>query len=184
MLLFQQQSLRKISASSAGLDAKDLEWLANKPSMKVGYMDDMLPYSDWNEKDDKMIGLLSTFLTHMKKRYNVEFEPIRYTNYDELSEALQKGQIDAIFPVYGSFWVAEENHLMVTEPLISSYLMVARENVSNENDEMSVIAVTESSSMQPFYAMEYYPDATLLDLLNEADLKMYEDKAKIKGQKR
>lgn len=149
------------SASSAGLSAQDMEWLAGKPVMKVGYTDDTLPYSDWNEKEGKLIGLLSTFLRHMKQRYDVDFEPVKFDSYEEMASALADGEVDTVFPFYGSYWIAEKNQLMVTEPLTSSYLMMVYQKVYNETTP-SIIAVMENSPMHRFYAQEHFPDSETL----------------------
>ena len=44
------------------------------------------------------------------------------------------------FPVYGSYWIAEENDLMVTGELTTSYLMMLYLDTYDENTS-SVIAV-------------------------------------------
>lgn len=148
----------KTAAASAGLDVSDIAWLESKGTIRVGYADNTLPYSDWDEKEGKMIGLLSTFITHMKNRYNATFAPIRYSDYGEMIRALQQGDIDAIFPVYGSFWIAEKNRLMVTGPLTSGYLTMAFQGAYDESTT-SVIALINDSPMQQFYAQEHFPDA-------------------------
>lgn len=114
----------KTSAASAGLEAKDREWLNQKGNIKIGYTTNTLPYSDRNENDQKMIGLLSTFISHMKDRYNVTFEPVKFDSYQAMSQALQNKEIDSMFPIYGSYWIAEENQLLITDDLTSSYLMM------------------------------------------------------------
>lgn len=148
----------KTSSASAGLGVKDKEWLESKGNMKIGYVDNNLPYSDWDKSSNEMIGLLSTFISHMKERYDVEFEPVKFDNYDDMAGALQQGKIDTAFPIYGSYWVAEKNNLMVTEALTSSYLMMVYKDIYDE-ETTSVIAVAKNSPMQKFYAEEHYPNS-------------------------
>lgn len=147
------------SASFAGLSEKDREWLNRKKSMKVGYTDDTLPYSDWNGSE--MIGLLSKFIDHIKQRYDVEFDPVRFESYEEMFQALQQGEVDTIFPIYGSYWVAEENHVMVTGALTSGYLMMIYQDAYDE-DTTSVMAVVKNDPMQQFCVKEHFPDSEMI----------------------
>lgn len=148
----------KTSAASASLDGKDKEWLESKGEIKVGYIDNTLPYSSWNKNNGEVTGLLSKFVSHMKERYNAEFKPVRFSSYKKMAEALSQGEIDTAFPVYGSYWVAEQNDLMVTGDLTSSYLMLVYKD-TYDAEKTSVIAVVEDSSLQQFCVKEHYPDA-------------------------
>ena len=133
-----------------------------------------LPYSDWNENDQKMIGLLSTFISHMKDRYDVTFEPVKFDSYQAMSQALQNKEIDSMFPIYGSYWIAEENQLLITDDLTSSYLMMVYQNVYDDETE-SVIAVVKNDPLQQFSVQEYYSDSktvfydSLEECLNAVD---------------
>ena len=148
----------KTSAASAGLTASDQEWLATKKDIRIGYTDNALPYSGYSKSKKEMIGLLSTFTEHMKDRYDVTFEPVKFDSYFDMSQALQQGSIDAIFPVYGSYWTAEENNLLVTDDLTSSYLMMVYDG-TYDKDKSSIIAVLEDSPLQQFCAQEHFPDS-------------------------
>lgn len=151
----------KTSAASAGLDGHDKEWLASKTDMKIGYTDNMLPYSDLDEGSEEMIGILSTFIDHMKERYDVDFEAVKYDSYEEMADALIQGDVDTIFPVYGSFWIAEKNDLMVTGELTSSYLMMVYQDAYDE-DTSSVIAVEKNNPLQLFCVQEHFPEAEVV----------------------
>ena len=135
------------SASSAGLSAKDMEWFSTKKNLKIGYTDNTLPYSDYDEQEEQLVGLLTTFLRHMKERYDVELEPVEYDSYEAVSAALFHGEVDTIFPAYGSYWIFEENDLMVTGALTSSYLMMVYQGVYDETTP-SVMSMLEKSRMQ------------------------------------
>lgn len=146
------------SASSAGLDTTDKEWLENKGTIKIGYTDNLLPYSDW--KDNKIIGLLSTYIDHMKDRYNADFEPVKFDNFDDMIQALQEGSIDTAFPVYGSYWTAEENNLMITDALTTGYMLMIYKDTYNE-DTSSVIATIKGNPFQQFCIKEHFPDSEI-----------------------
>ena len=150
---------KNTSASSAGLDAKDKEWLEQNQNLKIGYTDNVLPYSDWNGKE--MIGLLSTFIDHMKDRYNMNLTPVKFNNFQDMLQALQQGEIDTAFPVYGSYWVAEEHNLMITDALTTGYLLMIYPDTYDETTS-SVIAVAKDNPLQQFCAKEHFPDSKIL----------------------
>ena len=164
----------KTSVASAGLDGADQEWLANKSVIKIGYTNNTLPYSSLDRESNEMIGLLSTFTAHMENRYKANFEPVKFENYEDMAAALLNEEIDCIFPIYGSYWIAEENNLLVTGELTSSYLMMVYKHVY-DSDTPSVIAIAKDSPLQRFCVQEHYPDSetilydNLEDCLNAVD---------------
>lgn len=97
------------SAASTGLSSEDLEFLKQKQQIKVGYVKKCLPYADTDATSGKMIGLLTTFTDHMRERYNVKLQAIEFDTYEQMHDALFDDRIDIMFPVYGSYWIAEEN---------------------------------------------------------------------------
>ena len=151
----------KTSAASSSLDVKDKEWLEKKKEIKIGYVDNTLPYSNYNKTNGEMIGLLSTFIKHMKERYNANFKPVKFNDYAEMAQALQNQNIDTAFPVYGSYWVAEKNNLMVTGALTSSYVMTVYKG-NYDSDKTSIIAVEENSPLQQFCVEEHFPNAKIV----------------------
>lgn len=151
----------KTSASSAGLDAVEKEWLSQKKELKIGYMNNALPYSTKNKKDGKMIGLLSKFIEHMKERYNTTLKPVNFNSYESLAKALNDGKIDVAFPIYGSYWIAEENQFMIAGELSSNYLIMIYDG-SYQQDKSSTIAVLKNSSIQSFCVKEHFPDSKLI----------------------
>lgn len=151
----------KTSAASSSLSEQDWQWLEKKGKIRIGYAKGLLPYSDWSEEKGGMTGLLSEFISHMKERYKAEFETVKYDGYDAMAQALQNGEIDAFFPAYGSYWTAEENHVLITDGLTSSYLMMIYPGVYEEKTT-SRIAVVENNPLQQFAVKEHYPDAELV----------------------
>lgn len=151
----------KTSSASSGLEAQDKEWLANKGTIKIGYTDNTLPYSDWNESSNEMIGLLSTFISHMEERYHADFETVKFDSYDEMFQALEQGEIDSAFPVYGSYWIAEEHNVMVTDELTSGYLLMIYKG-AYDSEKTSVIAVVDNSPIQQSCVQEHYPDSEIV----------------------
>ncbi|MDD7729762.1 MAG: GGDEF domain-containing protein, partial [Clostridia bacterium] len=157
----------KTSASAAGLSQADMEWLEKKKTVVIGYMDHTLPYSDSNEKGE-LIGLLPSFMEHMKERYGVDFLTKEFSSFEQMKIALDNGEIDTMFPTYGSYWIAEKNNIMVTDALTTSYVLMVYSGQYDENPT-SVIAITDESATQQFYVEEHYSDSEVLRCESMAD---------------
>lgn len=151
----------KTSASSAGLTRKDLEWLKGKQGIRVGFVNGTMPYCDTDPKTDRLIGLLAYFVDFMKSRYDADFKTKPYPDFDAAVQALYRGEVDTIFPAYGSFWVAEKHGMMVTDSLTSSHVLMLTPS-SAESPDASVIAVAEPSPAQRFYVEELFPKSKAL----------------------
>lgn len=154
----------KETVSSSGLSTEESEWVKEKKVLQIGYMDNCLPYSERDSETGEIIGLLPAFVEHIEKQYGqygIRIEMQEFDSYVEMQDALFRGDIDTAFPMYGDYWVAEENDFMVTDPLTTSYLMIAFSGVYNE-DTSSVIAVTDANPMQQFYVKEHYPDSQIV----------------------
>ena len=151
----------KTSAAFSGLSADDQKWLASKSTIKIGYTNNTLPYSDWDESSGEMIGLLSEFVEHMKQRYHANFDLVKFDNYEDMLNALQQGSVDTAFPIYGSYWVAEQSNVMMTDSLTSGYLMIVYKDKADK-EITSEIAVAKNSLMQQFCVKEHYPNAKII----------------------
>ncbi|MGN0400450.1 MAG: diguanylate cyclase domain-containing protein [Blautia sp.] len=155
----------KTSASAAGLNRADLEWLKEKETITIGYMDHNMPYSDTDNQSGELIGLLSSFQASIKERYDVDFLTKEFSSYEQMKTALDSGEIDTMFPAYGSYWIAEKNNMMVTDALATSYVLMIYSGNYDENIT-SVIAITDESPIQQFYVEEHYAQAEILKCEN------------------
>ena len=151
----------KASASSAGLNQADLKWAKEKKVINVGYMDNTLPYADKDEDSGELIGLLSSFLNSISEQYDVKFDTKVFVSYEQMKTALENGEIDTMFPVYGSYWIAEENQMMVTDALAESQILMVYSDNTRE-DLTSVIAITDMNPMQQFYVAEHYQNSEVI----------------------
>lgn len=148
------------SISLTGLSQDEINWLKDKQIIKIGYMNNTLPYSSKN-KDNQLVGLLQSFIDHIHTRYNIEVESVAYDHYESMLEALNNGTIDTMFPVYGNYWMAEENNMMITEPLTESSLLMVYKGEYDSSKDM-VIAVSDKSALQQFYVKVHYPNAHIV----------------------
>ena len=145
----------------AGLDKAEYDWLNTKAGkFTVGYVGGFLPYADWEEEKQDLVGILAVYREHMRERYNIPIETKRYSNYADIRQALEKGEVDAIYPFYCNYWTAERNGLMVTEPLTSSFMVLLYKGYFDVHTT-NVVAVAKKNPLQRYYVKANYPHAKM-----------------------
>lgn len=151
------------AATVTALSPTEYNWLKHKGKLTIGYTDNSLPYANWDKKKNELVGILSVYKEHAEKRYQTQIETKYFHNLKTLREALNKGEVDAIYPAYSSYWIAESRDILVTSPLSKTYLMLLYKGDYTDSTT-SKIAVSESSSLQQYFAKEFYPKSELIML--------------------
>lgn len=167
------------SVTLANLSIEDKQWFKSKGNFTVGYLDNALPFSCWDEKKQQLVGILAVYKEHVHNRYNIDITAKHYASYEQLRAALTRGEIDAIYPFFSNYWTAEQNNLMTTTPLNTSFLVMLYKGDYKGEATASVIAVARNNSMQEFFVKTYYPHAQLfiVDDLNACIKAVLEGKA-------
>ena len=148
------------SVSSDYLLPDEQRWLHEHPSIKLGYLDYMYPYCGTDSKGE-LRGILSEFIRHMKDTYNVKLEPVAYNSRKEMSEALQTGKIDIMFPTLSGYWLAENESRMLSESIAaSSMLMIFAPGYGGKLPEK--IAVNRNYSFYELFVKDNYPNVKIV----------------------
>lgn len=87
---------------NALLPAEELDWLSGHGPIRVGYLDNYLPFCDADETSGELTGALKDYLkmaADCTLNAHIDFETVPYTTVNEAMEALGKGEIDCVFPV-------------------------------------------------------------------------------------
>ncbi|MER2056091.1 MAG: ATP-binding protein, partial [Clostridia bacterium] len=148
--------------SSRAFSAAETEWIDTHDSLKVGYLNNYLPYSDTDEKGNAT-GVVKDLLPHMLQQMglaDIRVSYQGYDSYDDMVRAVNKGTIDTAFPVGGGLYFSEENGIYQTSPVISAPMeFVYRGEYSKEKTRS--FAVNENNRMQHYYVITEYPDAQI-----------------------
>ena len=152
-----------VSISSRAFTATEKEWLASNSSLKVGYLNDYLPYSDTNE-DGSLNGMLKELIPQLLERLgltDLQTSFKGFNSYDEMIAAMNASEVDVIFPVGGGLYFSEENGIYQSNAVTSSIT----ELVSlYDSDYLSskTFAVNQNNRMQYYYVINNFPDAKIL----------------------
>lgn len=150
------------SVSSHTFSDAEREWLETNKSLRVGYLNNYLPYSS-TESDGRVTGMVKEIIPRMIREMSLSDIEISYTGYDRYDDMIadiRDDRIDACFPVGGGLYYSEESGIYQSSPVTSSTTeLVYRDEYDNVNDLR--FAVNENNRMQEYYVRSNFPDAQI-----------------------
>ena len=107
--------------SSHRMTAAEKEWVSKQKVIKVGYLKNDMPFSGIS-KDGNPTGIVKIFVDYTIRKQEIHDIDIEYKLFDsylEMLKALDSGEIELAFPVYGDLWTAENRKIVLTNPALS-----------------------------------------------------------------
>ncbi|SCW65614.1 Signal transduction histidine kinase [Ruminococcaceae bacterium YRB3002] len=150
-----------VSISSRAFSDPEKEWLEEHNDLRVGYLNNYLPYSD-SDSDGNVNGLVKDLVTRMVEELGVNLTVTfkGYDSYDSMISDLDQGLIDTAFPVGGGLYYSEENGIFQSTSVISAATELVYSGEYSE-DTLTHFAVNENNRMQYYFVKTYYPDAEI-----------------------
>ncbi len=151
-----------VSISARAFSTAEKEWLNTHSSLKVGYLNHYLPYSD-TDKDGKVTGIIKDIVPELLSDLGLSHLTVTYhgyESYDEMISGMSSEEIDVAFPVGGGSYFSEENGIYQSTPIISTSSNLVFKGAYSENTTKT-IAVNESNRIQYYYTVTYFPDAEI-----------------------
>ena len=145
------------------LSNKELEWLKEHGTIRVGYQDNYLAFCAKDSKTGALTGALKDYLDYASTAFvngHIEFETIAYPTASEAIEALKRGEIDCVFPSNLTSYDAEQLDLVMSPPLMRTEMdAVVRESVQKEflHKQTIVVAVNEGNTNYDMFLADNYP---------------------------
>ena len=152
-----------VTLSSRALSAAERTWLAEHDSLRVGYLDHYLPYSDTSATGDP-VGMVSQLIPQILGALSAEGIEVSYhayESYDDMVEAMSDGAIDLAFPVGGGLYFSEENGIYQSTPITSTTTVLIFEGDFDEQTTAR-FAVNENNRMQRYFVLTNYPEAQVV----------------------
>ena len=150
-----------VSISSRAFSDPEKEWLEEHNELRVGYLNNYLPYSD-SDSDGNVNGLVKDLVARMNEELGINLTVTfkGYDSYDTLISDLDQGLIDTAFPVGGGLYYSEENGIFQSTSVISAATELVYSGEYSE-DTLKHFAVNENNRMQYYFVKTYYPDAEI-----------------------
>ncbi len=155
------------TAVNVYVTSDERRWIAEHPTLVVGYMNNYLPYCDTDSGGNAtglFVDVLHEMLDKLPGGWEPEIQTRAYDDQADLIEALKNGDVDLAFPVGGGSWYAEENGFLLSSPVLSPTMnLVLRENYDLGSGEPQTVAVNSRNLLQRLYAERALPDATIVE---------------------
>jgi len=171
---------RYLKAANANneLTAPERAWIMAHDTIRIGYLRNLLPYSDDRLKSedaendsinnvasngDLPSGIIKEVIPEMTRRIAFKTLVVKYKGYDAYEEMIAdvaQGKQDLAFPVGGHLYWAEKNGIYESAPVIQSELDLVYKGKFNEA-VLSIFAVNKKSKMMEYYIRENFPNAQI-----------------------
>ena len=165
---YYNQYLRGKYISFAGanlfLTVKEQQWLTEHGPIRVGYRDNYMAFCAQDKDTGELTGALKDFLSMASralKNAKIDFEAVPFRTTSDALEALQRGEVDCIFPVNFSDYDGEELGLLITSPLMQTDMVaVVRESSQRKisMQEKLTVAVNEGNPNYDIFLMDSFPN--------------------------
>ena len=146
------------------LSKQEQDWLNENRQIRVGYLDDYMPYSGTG-KDGTVQGLLRDTLTDLFAVLPGDSAPeityIGYQDQENMVQALRQNEVDVIFPVSGEHSYAEQNGYQQSSVVIQAAVdMVYADRYADA--KLDRIAINRNNQLQYQFTKSNYPGAELV----------------------
>ena len=151
-----------ISVTAQAFSQAEREWMSEHDTLRVGYLENYLPYSDTNEQGE-VNGIVKDIIPAIMKSVGMETVKVNYygyKSYDDMIAGISSGDVDVAFPVGGGLYYSEENGIYQSNAVSSSPAEIVYKGEFNEKTT-SNFAVNENNRMQYYFVRTNYPDAEI-----------------------
>ena len=157
---------------SQSLTGKEKSWLEEHGDIRIGFLDNAPAVFSMDEETGKLTGTLAEYISYAKDclgNQTLEFNMQAYDDYDEMLQALQECEIDAIFYASRNPDFAEKNGYALTNTAWTYSLMaVTDEKYFNENEVYTVAVPKEKEALKQHIIFSY-PNWKLVEYDSLAD---------------
>ncbi|MDO4178916.1 MAG: transporter substrate-binding domain-containing protein [Phascolarctobacterium sp.] len=152
------------TASRATFTEEELNWLQNHKELRIGYMNNYLPYCITDE-NGHVVGAITDItekiLDSLRLTGKLKVSYKGYNDFESLSIDLQDNKLDVIFPVDIDNWTAEKLNLFASHGVISSSSDVVYKD-DDKLKNLKILANPLGNYLVDNYGKRVYPDAKIL----------------------
>ena len=151
-----------VSISALAFSAAEKEWISTHDALKVGYLENYLPYSD-TDKNGQVTGIIKDIIPEILNDLglsNISVSYKGYESYDRMIADMTAEEIDVAFPVGGGLYFSEENGIYQSIPVTSASTELVYKGTYTD-DTIKQFAVNENNRMQYYFVRTNFPDAKI-----------------------
>ncbi|MDO4506889.1 MAG: GGDEF domain-containing protein [Spirochaetales bacterium] len=153
------------SAVTVSVSPAEHEWLElHDNAIRVGYMDNFLPYCGTDKKGNVsgiLVDAMDAGFKKIKASQEINIAYQAYNNIEDMIEAIHNHDIDVIFPVSDNVYYMEQNDLFKTKEVITSAMnLVYLNKITDKTTE--TIAINRHNQIQYDYAQSNLSDSRII----------------------
>jgi len=150
--------------TNAYLSSSEEAWLESHGTIRVGYQDNYLAFCAKDKDTGELTGALKDYLecaADCISDAHLDFETTAYPTIYDAFKALERGEVDCVFPVNLSVYDGEEHGFLLSPSLVRTdvYAVVrSNEKTSFNSKEHIVVAVNEGNPNYTAFLKENFPE--------------------------
>lgn len=166
------EELVRFRKTNAFLDEDLEEWLKQHGTIRIGYVDNFLPFCAADTDTGEVTGALRDYIAKASsclKNAEIHFDTAAYPTTDAALEALRQGTIDCVFPLNIRSHDGEVMGLFTVAPIMRTEMsiMVSKDNKLDTvtGKKLKAAVVKGNTSLETFikdsvpeWTVLYYPD--------------------------
>lgn len=162
------QQLHDTFVRSKGINAflpvEELSWLSGHGPIRVGYLEDYLPFCAVDKTTGELTGSLKDYLhaaADCVMNAHIDFETLPYPTLPEAMEALRRGELDCVFPVNLSACDGEPYGVSVTAKIMGTEMCAAIRKADHQDvlsAQETSVAVREGNFNDEVFLKDHFPD--------------------------
>ena len=161
--LYLRYVAKDIDSQNRGIYGEEYEWVAAHKYLRIGFLNDDIPYCSLDRTSKTAYGLLPDLIKEIFKQfyyseYSIHYRP--YKNYEDLKQALFDNEVDLIFPAYDDFYVAEQEEFIISQTITDEPLSIYYKE--NWNDVKSTEIAVPENKLIKFLIPQVFPDSTII----------------------
>lgn len=157
---------------SQSLTGKEKSWLKEHGDIRIGFLDNAPAVFSMDEETGKLTGTLAEYISYAKDclgNQTLEVNIQAYDAYDEMLQALQKCEIDAIcYASRNPDFAEKKGYTLTNTAWTYSMMAVTDEKYFNEN-EVHIVAVPKEKEALKQHIIFSYPNWKLVEYDSLAD---------------
>lgn len=159
----QYQSYGYTLRNTALTDLEKL-WIEGHNTINLGYLDNYPPFC-FTDKNGDASGLITDVAIAAGESLNIRKRLLlfykKYNTYEEMIEALHKGEINVAFPVGGNGWDIEQSGVSVTTPIVTAGMNLVSKGKSFPDSE-ALFAVNTNNKLQYYFVKNNFSNPQFL----------------------
>ena len=151
------------------------DWIREHGIIRVGYLEDYMPFCQADPATGELTGALKDFLIHTENNIGIKeikFETKAYATVGAALEALKSGEADCVFPVCLNSYDANTAGVRLTNKAMKTGMntvLPETETQTLSRDSEMTIALVAGDPNTDTFVMEHYPNCRRLTFPSEKE---------------